>query len=779
MLTPTFSRLSGIQVDRFVRNFVNLGHLYSKPFRRGCSAFLPDGTNVIWEVDLNRKQLTQDLKLLRDFKERIKDNHNLPIDTLWVKYITSPSFQANLEPNSFVRKSFSPVETYPFFPQYELAKSGYGGRRVRRVHEHPVNMIVLVNYGRNSRWYSVFAENDDISRGYQSHSGPHVLPNTKRRDVLPTAQRGERWCSQDRVEAQQNRKGCLFGDVLIPHTAPRKDLFLEYLKPLVEAERITEYTESAEWATLDKKLNLQQAPAGEVGEAKLVEPKLISMLDHNLSEYCNEVARSWATSHKAAITWIWRSTALRTDNEWAVHKTWKARALLFKQLEQHALYATPDMPFNLTFTPEIITLLSGLKAPLTVEPRAQSSSSKEISSTSFGNMKSRPLITLKSTADTVLPPLDDNFFHSPMGVWHEELIPKSEKSFSASETPTSHRSAKSSTLPSDSYTPSETAKLRTLAKSPLSAQDSVSDNAGTPPYNPLKWDPTTGDPTTAVGRMKVGSTKDPLPPTASYRYWTVDLPSSLKLTSTTIDSPSSLSEDTSSTIGPPPTGNLVLSNHRGGHATAFRNNSQQTGKEGELPPPTFRVKRTNKSNFLPRPGVVAEANSDARVQRLAYQLEKSHTHLRRLKEKMSLASKPTSQRVGTIEKGRLAPSLKHSSAEKPGVKRKPRRGLSVETTVIRKVVAEESAKARMMLASVKRLEPGEKKTQLLQKLEEERSDEVVLKPVHLGNNKPQLYEEWEAKRKPSNKAQGEKEPNTVDAEKQQHQPFSLKSFLGI
>ena len=86
MFAPTWPRLC-IFTDRFVHNFVNLGNLYSKPFRQSCSAFLEDGTNVLWDVDLGHTALEHELRVLRDFKEDIKQNVPDTIDSLWVMYV--------------------------------------------------------------------------------------------------------------------------------------------------------------------------------------------------------------------------------------------------------------------------------------------------------------------------------------------------------------------------------------------------------------------------------------------------------------------------------------------------------------------------------------------------------------------------------------------------------------------------------------------------------------------------------------------------------------------
>jgi hypothetical protein len=253
---------------------------------------------------------------------------------------------------------------YPFFPQYEKPKDKSGTRR----HDHENDMIVFVNYGQHSRWYFVFAKNEDINQGYLSHQGPFTPPNRKRRDVLLNAKAGTRWCSQDREEAQQNRKGCLFGDHFVPFTAPGKDLFLEYIGPLADSERVAQYVESAKWSSYTRQPKLHEPDAE---QARIIKPTLVSLLDHNLSEYCTKVARSLAKSHDATISWIWRATKFKTNDKAVVHRTWKARALLFQQLEHHARH-TPSSPCILEFTPEIIHLITGL-VPSTALPHARSS----------------------------------------------------------------------------------------------------------------------------------------------------------------------------------------------------------------------------------------------------------------------------------------------------------------------------------------------------------------------------------------------------------------------
>jgi hypothetical protein len=227
-------------------------------------------------------------------------------------------------------------------------------------------MVVFVNYGQYSRWYFVFAKNEDISQGYVSHQGPFTPPNRKRRDVLLNAKPGTRWCSQGREEAQQNRKGCLFGDQFVPFTAPGKDLFLEHVGPLADSDRIAQYVDSVKWGSF---VTPSKPLENAIEQDRIITPSLTSLLDHNLSEYCSKVARSLAKSQRVAISWIWRSTKFKTNNEAVVHRTWKARALLFRQLEDHARKA-PSTPCTLKFTTEIVELISGF-LPSTALPHAQ------------------------------------------------------------------------------------------------------------------------------------------------------------------------------------------------------------------------------------------------------------------------------------------------------------------------------------------------------------------------------------------------------------------------
>jgi hypothetical protein len=237
-----------------------------------------------------------------------------------------------------------------------------------------MDTIVFVLYGEHCRWYSVFAKDNDLKNGYLSHMGPVTPPAKKRKDVVHKAKPGIRWCSRDREEAQRNRKGCLFGDNFIPFIAPGKDLFLEHIKPMHDPNSISKYIESAKWGLFAKPTGLTEEA---MQQPRIIETSLASLLDHNLSEYCNKVARSLATSQKAAIDWIWRTTKFRTENEAVVHRTWKARALLFGQLEDHARHNPPDSPCNLEFTPEIVHLISGY-VPRAATPHVQvSTTSKE------------------------------------------------------------------------------------------------------------------------------------------------------------------------------------------------------------------------------------------------------------------------------------------------------------------------------------------------------------------------------------------------------------------
>jgi hypothetical protein len=251
--------------------------------------------------------------------------------------------------------------------------------------------------------------------------GPVTPPARKRKDVVHQARPGDRWCSRTREEARRNRKGCLFGDTFIPFAAPKKDLFFEHIKPLYDPDCVSKYIECAKSGQITK-------PTGSTEETmqqpSIIEHTLVSLLDHNLSEYCNKVSRSLATSQKAAIDWIWRTTKFRTENEVVVHRIWKARALLFGQLEDHARNNPQDSPCNLKFTPEIVHLISGF-VPQAGTPHARAVTARIGTEAHVGTANeaaSTPLSKKPSASRGEIVPLADNYSNTGANICSDTLM---------------------------------------------------------------------------------------------------------------------------------------------------------------------------------------------------------------------------------------------------------------------------------------------------------------------------------------------------------------------
>lgn len=202
-------------------------------------------------------------------------------------------------------------------------------------------MIVYINFGRFQQRYHVFARQNDICRGYLTCAGPYRSPRSNlRRDAL-TLVPGLLGIqvSKTRSLAHENRKGCLIKGTLTPGHLPETDLFLQALGRASTVEKIEIYVEAA---------RTSPPPSDERYDYRT---SLLLTAIGTLKRYCREISASYDKQQPDLISTIWKSTVPRNASAWVVHRMWRARALLFSQVERGES--------DLNFTPEIMNLIRG------------------------------------------------------------------------------------------------------------------------------------------------------------------------------------------------------------------------------------------------------------------------------------------------------------------------------------------------------------------------------------------------------------------------------------